>query len=161
MALAALVREIHAQYVGRDLPHLVADRWKLSNDELSGLEKLLSEESIIRAARSNPWPKLQRLLIAPRVDELLGYVEAVSLVVDGSTAEVSFCREKLALPVTELNPPPLITGDDLKRLGIRPGPEYRKLLDLARDAQLEDKIQSRSDVLKRIDEWRKSLTDDP
>src|SRR5262245_31696779 len=109
MALAALLRELQLAEPDRDLPQLVFERWKLSTDELAGASKLPSEEPLIRTARAQPWPKLQRVLIAPRVDELLGYCEAVAKTLDGSAAEIEFCREKLALPTEELNPPPLVT----------------------------------------------------
>jgi hypothetical protein len=35
-----------------------------------------------------------------------------------------------------LDPPPLLSGDDLKQLGIAPGPLYRNILTQVRDAQL-------------------------
>ncbi|MBW8883980.1 MAG: CCA tRNA nucleotidyltransferase, partial [Planctomycetia bacterium] len=79
---------------------------------------------------------------------LLGYCEAVARVVEGSTAEIGFCYEKLGLPAEVLNPPPLITGDDLKQLGLPPGPAYRKLLDAVRDAQLDNKITTRDEALE-------------
>jgi tRNA nucleotidyltransferase/poly(A) polymerase len=147
-ALAALLRELATSETNADLPKVVFDRWRLSTDELSGVEKLLREEPTIRTARAQSWPKLQRILVAPRVDELLGYCEAVARVLDGSTAEIDFCHEKLALPADELNPPPLITGDDLKQLGIRPGPAYREVLDAVRDAQLDEKIQTCGEAMK-------------
>jgi tRNA nucleotidyltransferase/poly(A) polymerase len=148
VALAALLRELHLACGSDDLPHLVAQRWKLSSDEREGVEKLLSEEAIIRTAPQQPWPKLQRILTAPRCDELLAYCEAVAEVVDGNTVAIEFCRSKLALPREQLDPPPLIGGDDLKRLGIPPGPVYRQLLDAVRDAQLEQRIDTRAQALE-------------
>jgi poly(A) polymerase len=144
MALAALLREMHLADPQKNLPQIVCERWKLSMDELLGVEKLLREESLIRAASQQPWPRLQRVLVAPRVDELLAYCRSVASVLDGSTAETDFCRTKLALPASELNPMPLITGDDLKSLGIPPGPAYRHILEAVRDAQL-DKVAANSD----------------
>jgi hypothetical protein len=90
---------------------------------------------------------LQRILVSPRCDELLNYCEAVAAVLDAGTAEIDFCRAKLALPVAELNPPPLVTGDDLKLLGLAPGPAYREILDSLRDAQLDGKIATREEAL--------------
>jgi len=148
MALAALLREMHIADEDLHLPRLVFERWKLSTDELAGVEKCLHEEPVIRTARAQPWPKLQRILTGPRIEELLGYCEAVARVIDGSTAELEFCREKLALPADTLNPPLLITGDDLKKLGIAPGPAYRDLLDAVRDAQLDSKITTRDAALR-------------
>ena len=109
--------------------------------------KFLREEPLIRAAAEQPWPKLQRILVAPRVDELLGYCAAVATILDGHTAQIDFCRAKLALPLEQLNPPPLITGDDLKQLGLPPGPAYREILDSVRDAQLDQRLVTKDDAL--------------
>jgi poly(A) polymerase len=156
MSLAALLRELVTSQTNNDLPKVVFDRWKLSTDELVGVEKLLREEPIIRTARAQPWPMLQRILVAPRIDELMGYCEAVARVLDGSMAEIDFCREKLTLPADLLNPPPLITGDDLKQLGLRPGPAFRELLEAIRDAQLDAKVQTRDEALALVQSLSKN-----
>lgn len=148
VALAALIREIDVtDPTIIHMPQRVYDRWKLKNDELDGVVKLLFEEPLIRRASRLPWPRLQRILVAPRCDELLAYSQSVAAVLDEGTAEIDFCRQKLALPAVELNPPPLITGDDLKLLGIPPGPAYRELLEAVRDAQLEQRITTRDEAL--------------
>jgi hypothetical protein len=68
--------------------------------------------------------------------------------------DVEFCRAKLALPASELNPPPLITGDDLKAAGIPPGPEFRALLEGVRDAQLLKQIATREEALALAQQLR-------
>jgi poly(A) polymerase len=150
MALAALLRELTLVEPHGNLAQIVFERWKLSTDELEGVQKLLREETLIRNARQRPWPKLQRVLIAPRAEELLGYCQAIATVVDGDAAEIEFCRAKLAMPRDQLNPPPLITGDDLKQLGLPPGPAYRDLLDAVRDAQLDERLATRDEALAFI-----------
>jgi tRNA nucleotidyltransferase/poly(A) polymerase len=147
MAFAALIREIASPADRRKLAALVANRWKLSNEETLGVEKLLTAEPTIRNARREFWPKLQRILVAPRVAELIGYCEAVARAIDGVLSEIVFCREKLSLPTSELNPSPLITGDDLKQLGIAQGPAYRQLLEAVRDEQLEGKLKTLGEAL--------------
>jgi len=152
MSLATLLREAQLAQPDKDFASIVFERWRLSTEEFVGIEKLLRGETLIRTARRQPWPKLQRILVAPRIDELLDYSEAVARVLDGATAEVDFCREKLVLPLAELNPPPLITGEDLKRLAIPTGPAYRELLDAVRDAQLDGQLKTASEAC----EWVKA-----
>jgi poly(A) polymerase len=53
----------------------------------------------------------------------------------------------LAQEPEQLNPPPLITGNDLRLLGIPCGPVYQRILDAVRDAQLEQRIHSPSEAL--------------
>jgi len=155
VALATLLRELHLADPSKNLPQTVFQRWKLSTDELTGLEKFLREEPIIRTAPEQPWPQLQRILTTPRIDELLTYSAAVAQILDGSTSAIDFCRAKLALPSAELNPPPLLTGDDLKQLGLPPGPAYREILEALRDAQLNKLITTRDEALQHATllEW--------
>lgn len=143
VSLAALLRELAA-----DLPRRVYERWKLKNEELEGVVRCRSDESVIRRASQTPWPRLQRVLVAPRCDELLFYCQAVAEVLDGGAAEIDFCRQKLTLPPSELNPPPLITGDDLKQLGIPAGPVYREIMERIRDAQLEKVVATKDEALQ-------------
>jgi hypothetical protein len=52
------------------------------------------------------------------------------------------------MPRETLNPPPLITGDDLKAEGLRPGPVFRTILEAVRDAQLLRQVQTREEALE-------------
>ncbi|MBP1751696.1 MAG: domain containing protein [Geobacteraceae bacterium] len=44
----------------------------------------------------------------------------------------------------------LITGDDLKEMGLQPGPRYREILDKVMKAKLDNKVASRDDELARV-----------
>lgn len=156
-ALAALVREI-CPAEPRAVRHgeRVCQRWKLSNDETEIVRRLLEHEGEIRRASQLPWPKLQRLLVSARISDLLCFGEAVCRVVDGHARETEYCREKLRMPLEELDPPPLVTGDDLKQLGLRPGPAFKLLLEKLRDAQLEKRVRTKAEALQLAVEWSAS-----
>jgi tRNA nucleotidyltransferase/poly(A) polymerase len=148
VALAALVRELGNCDDPRDaLIETIGSRWRLSNDEIEEAAWVRRRENLVRQARSTPWPRLQRILIGPFAHELLVLGEAAARVVDGSTDEIAYCREKLALPPKELNPAPLITGDDLIAAGLHPGPIFHVALEAVRDAQLEGAIATREEAL--------------
>ncbi len=126
----------------------ICDRWKLSNHEQKTAAWLLVHEPLVRRASIIPWPRLQRILIEPAVEELLMLSQAVASQLEESPSEIAFCRAKLRLPPSQLDPPPLITGDDLRQAGFAAGPLYRRLLDDVRDAQLEARITSRDQALQ-------------
>jgi hypothetical protein len=67
-----------------------------------------------------------------------------------SRADLARCRQMLTRPVLELNPPPLVTGDDLIKLGIPRGKAYQRLLQAARDAQLDDAIHTQREALDLV-----------
>lgn len=155
-ALAVLLRAIRATGVAvqaRD----VARRWRLTNHETTMLARLLELEPTIRAARATPWPRLQRILAAPGVDELLAYARAAALCEEGHAREIEFCLAKLALPVHQFDPPPLLTGDDLRAAGFLPGPKFRLVLDAVRDEQLEGRVATLADALQ----WAREFLESP
>ncbi len=78
---------------------------------------------------------------------MLDYARAVAAVLDGQTADIDYAAARLAQPAEQLNPPPLITGDDLHRAGIPSGPAYKRILDAVRDAQLEGRLPSSREAL--------------
>ncbi len=105
-------------------------------------------------ARSLRWPTLQRLLIAKGGEDLVALAAARAAAGGGNQADVTFCLEKLDLPTAELNPAPLISGNDLIAHGLVPGPEFQKLLDSVRDEQLERRIATREQALELVDRLR-------
>ena len=46
-------------------------------------------------------------------------------------------------------PEPLINGNDLKKLGIAPGPVFRKILDAVFEAQLAGSVTTRGEALEK------------
>lgn len=51
-----------------------------------------------------------------------------------------------------LNPSPLITGNDLKKMGFEPGPEMGQILFKIRELQLDETISSKEDALTQAKE---------
>ena len=144
VGLAALLH----QSGGPELAGEVGRRWRLKNKEVERTAWLLEHLGALPAARTMRWPRLQRLLISPGIDELLTLYEAQSLPGD---EVLPYLQEKLRLPDEQLNPPPLLGGHDLIEHGVRPGPQFSTLLDAVRDAQLEQQIGSRDDALALVD----------
>jgi poly(A) polymerase len=126
----------------------VSDRWRLANDEREGVARLLRDERVLRSARTVAWPTLQRILITADIQRRLAYTEAIAAVLDGSTADIDYCRERMNQPMEVWNPPPIITGDDLRGAGLKPGPAFKRTLEAIRDAQLENKIASKAEAIQ-------------
>ena len=60
---------------------------------------------------------------------------------------MAYCRDRLALPPEQLNPPPLLTGDDLIATRCPPRALYASLLRQVRDAQLDGQIADRAQAI--------------
>jgi poly(A) polymerase len=55
-------------------------------------------------------------------------------------------------PPEEIKPTPLLRGDDLIAQGYAPGPEFKKILQVVEDAQLEGRIHTTDDALRMVAE---------
>lgn len=147
------------ELVGARLVHDIADRWRLANRERERVAWLVRHHMYLGQARQMRWTKLQRMLTSLGIEELLDLHEADALASTGDTADVDYCRQLLALPPQELNPPALLTGHDLIRHGLKPGKDFQELLERVRDAQLEKRIRSKRDALALVDELLKARPD--
>jgi tRNA nucleotidyltransferase/poly(A) polymerase len=134
-----------------DVVRQVADRWRLSNKETDHAAWLAEHHRALIHSETMPWPTLQRLLISPGIDDLLKLHEAIALAAGHDTAHVDLCRSRLMLPPDELDPRPLLTGDDLIRHGVPKGKIYKTLLEQVRDAQLDRQIGNREEALALVD----------
>ena len=102
--------------------------------------------------------KLKTTLAHPGIRELLELHRADALASAKSIAHVEFCAERLReWGMADLNPPPLLTGDDLIRMGLKPGPLFKRLLDEVRAAQLDGTITTKAEaeamVRRLLTEW--------
>lgn len=123
-------------------------RLKLSNDETHLTRWLVDHQHDLESAHELALAPLKRQLAHPHRDELLSLLRAKLLATDADLHPVLFCAEYLErTPQAELNPVPLITGDDLKTLGQAPGPRFREILEQIRDAQLDNSIATRDEAL--------------
>ena len=118
----------------------VCRRLTFSNEERVGAVWIHQHLPIVLDAHQRPWPEVQRVLIAPRIRELMTVASAVVSIAGRDPAGLTFSRDKLALPPEQLNPAPLLTGDDLNSAGLPPGPKYKHVLSAVRDAQLLEQI---------------------
>ena len=150
LALAALVHRLgDARSVA-----VIAERLKLAGSETDRAGWLVAHCAQVDEAHALRWPTLQRLLIAKGGEDLVALAAARAAAGGGNQEDVAFCLEKLDLPTAEINPAPLISGNDLIAHGLVPGPEFQKLLDSVRDEQLERRIATREQALELVDRLR-------
>jgi poly(A) polymerase len=122
----------------------ICRRLKLSVADRETVAWLVDRRRILCDARSMPVSKLKRILASAGVGELLALHRAIALAEGQQTNHVEYCEQLLAeWSEAELNPPALVTGHDLEGMGLQPGPVFKELLELVRDAQLEGVISTR------------------
>ena len=154
LALAALLLPWIVPAAGTDAQRwsaAVGERWRLSTKETDRTVWLATRHAALEHCRTMRWSALQPILIAEGIGDLLALMEAAS---PAGAAAAAHCRTLLAQPREALDPPPLVTGDDLLALGIRPGPRYKILLQRIRDGQLDGEIRTKDEALALAAEGR-------
>ena len=138
----------HHEHVGARMADAIALRLKLSNEERKRIVWLVEKHQYLADAQRMRPSKLKVVLNDPGIHELLTLHRADALASGKSIENIEFCEELLRKwTPNELNPPPFVTGYDLKRLGVMPGPRYKELLDAVREAQLDGTTKTREEAL--------------
>ena len=123
-------------------------RMRLSNEETDRIVWLEEQAGAISGAPGFALSRLKRLLNHQYVLDLLAMVRARCAASGAPLTDVEFCEDYLrSTPAEVINPAPLITGDDLIRNGLKPGKQFKVLLDSLRDAQLENRISTFDEAL--------------
>jgi len=145
------------QRVGAEMADRIGRRLRLSNRLRETVVELVGDHMRFMDAPRMKRSTLRRFLGRPDFDLHLALHQADCLASHGNLDNYYFCielRKKIAEEDRQaaLLPPPLIGGRDLIALGLKPGPTFKKLLDAAREEQLEGKLHTREEALAWIKE---------
>jgi poly(A) polymerase len=92
---------------------------------------------------------LKRFVRLPRFAEHLELHRLDCLASHGSLDNYNFVqRFLLETPPEKVYPPKLVTGDDLRGMGLVPGPRFREILLAIEEAQLEGRLSDRESALE-------------
>jgi poly(A) polymerase len=147
------------EHIGKRLAGVAGRRLKLSNAECDRIQWLVEKHQYLCDAPTMRASKLKPILVHPGIGELLAMHRADSVASGRSVEHIDFCERMLRdTPPEELNPPPILTGDDLVALGWKPGALFKKVLDTVREAQLEGKIKTKDEAIRLAEHMKKQLT---
>jgi tRNA nucleotidyltransferase/poly(A) polymerase len=125
----------------------VTERWKLSVAERKTIQWIDEHWLQLTRAASLPWSQIQPLLAHPDAPLALDLAEAAA---GPEQIGLVVCRQRLAWPREQLDPPPLLDGNDLRGMGLKPGPEFARLLAGVRAAQLDGELGEREAALEWV-----------
>lgn len=135
----------------------IMKRLKFSNDEIKAVETCVANHMSFKDAKNMRLSTLKRFLSRPYLEDEMELHRIDCTCSHGMLDIYNFLLEKRAeLAHEDLAPPPLISGDDLIQLGLKPGPVVGKILHLVLEEQLEGRLVSREQALG----WAKHLAAD-
>ena len=139
--------------VGVAIARSILNRLRFSNEECTQILELIKHHMQFGDVQKMKQSTLKRFLRLPRFDEHLALHYADVMSSHGMLGMYEYAKENYErLGEAEIKPPLLVTGEDLIRLGYKPGPRFREMLTAAEDAQLEGAVTTREAALDLVRE---------
>ena len=126
----------------------ICRRWRLSNEEQREIDAAIEHWQAYSNSDSLPWSQIQPRLIDRDAKIILNVATAVVKAGGLDESGIQYARAALAWPADRLNPPPLLTGNDLQAAGIPPGPAFKTILQTVRDKQLDGEIKTQAEAFE-------------
>ncbi len=126
----------------------ICKRLRMSNDETETIGWLLQHVAEVHTSKMKSLAQLKRLLAHTNALNVVELARVDAMARDGDLSCVMHCEEMLRqTPRDRLDPPPLVTGDDLIALGLEPGRFFGQILDAVRDEQLNEHITTKDGAM--------------
>lgn len=96
---------------------------------------------------------LKRLMVRPAFAALRDLADARYAALPNGPERAQTLDQRLrAIPLQEVAPPPLVTGDDLLQRSVPAGPLFKRILNELYTRQLNGQLQARDAALRELDE---------
>lgn len=146
--------------VGTRMAEDICRRLRFSNDDTAQIASLVANHLRFKDAPRMKPSTLKRFVRLDRFEEHLELHRLDCFSSHGLLDNYEFVRRFLAeTPPEQVRPPRLLTGEDLKGLGFRPGPLFKTILEAVEEAQLNGKIGTREEALRLVQDSFKPAPD--
>lgn len=137
--------------VGAEMAEEVMNRLRFSRHEIDMVVEAVRNHMIFKDVQQMRPAKLRRFMARPHFDIELELHRVDCAGSHGDMENYQFLVDKAAEFAREpLIPPPLVRGDDLIALGLKPGPRIGELLEAVQTAQLEGEITTRAQAIELL-----------
>lgn len=139
--------------VGVRIAEDIGRRLRFSNGEATQVAALVENHMRFGDVERMKASTLKRFFRLNQFEEHLALHRMDCLASHGDLSLYDFAKSKYAeTPSEEVRPALLLTGRDLISAGYKPGPEFKRLLALAEDAQLEGQVRTKEEALALVAE---------
>jgi poly(A) polymerase len=126
---------------------------RFSNDHTEQIEALVANHLRFKDVFQMRPATLKRFVRLPRFEEHLELHRLDCMSSHRNLDAYNFVQRFLAeTPPEQVRPDRLVTGEDLKQMGFRPGPLYKQILQAVEDAQLDGALSDRDRALAFVRE---------
>jgi poly(A) polymerase len=138
--------------VGVRIAEDILARLRFSNDDTAQILALIKNHMRFGDILDMKQSTLKRFLRLPRFEEHLELHRLDASSAHGDLTLYDYARAHYETePPADLRPAPLLTGADLIAAGYKPSPQFKPMLALAEDAQLEGAVTTREQALALVE----------
>ncbi|HKO12824.1 MAG TPA: CCA tRNA nucleotidyltransferase [Acidobacteriaceae bacterium] len=139
--------------VGAKIAQDILRRLRFSNEDCAQILSLVENHMRFGDVEKMKSSTLKRFFRLPHFDEHLALHRMDCLSSHGDLSLYEFAKLRRGeMPEELVRPALLVTGRDLIAAGYQPGPQFKEMLRLAEDAQLEGRIHTRDEGLALLRE---------
>src|SRR6185295_3636946 len=145
-AMAILLHEIPS-----DVVESILQRLKFSNADIQHVVSLVRERPRMHALKEMPVGALKKFFRLPEFEDQLELMRICDIASHRDLDDYNFALQKYrGWTPDEIQPIPLVTGEDLIARGFIPGPIFKEILGRVEDEQLEGRLRDRTQALEFV-----------
>ena len=137
--------------IGAQMTEAIMRRLRFSGAEIEATVEMVRQHMVFKDAPNMRVAKLKRFMARPTFDDELELhrvdCESSHRMLDNYEFLLRKREEFANEPII---PPPLVRGDDLIALGLKPGPKFGEILEAVETRQLEGTLRTREEALEWI-----------
>jgi poly(A) polymerase len=139
--------------VGAEMTETTMERLRFSRVEIEATVEAVRQHMVFKDVPNMRVAKLKRFMARPTFDDELELHRVDCASSHRMMENYEFLQQKKEEFANEpIIPPPLVRGDDLIALGLKPGPRFGEILEAVETRQLEGTLRTRDEAL----EWVKN-----
>ena len=137
--------------IGAEMTEAVMERLRFSRAEIDATVEAVRQHMVFKDVPNMRVAKLKRFMARPTFEDELELHRVDCASSHRMMENYDFLRQKKEEFANEpIIPPPLVRGDDLIALGLKPGPRFGEILEAVETRQLEGALKDREEALEWV-----------
>ena len=137
--------------IGAEMTEVIMRRLRFSGAEIEATVEMVRQHMVFKDAPNMRVAKLKRFMARPTFEDEMELhrvdCESSHRMLDNYDFLLRKREEFANEPII---PPPLVRGDDLIALGLKPGPKFGEILEAVETRQLEGSLRTREEALEWV-----------
>src|SRR3954454_11706000 len=137
--------------LGAEMTQRIMERLRFSRAEIDATVEMVRQHMVFKDVPNMRVAKLKRFMARPTFTEELELHRVDCASSHAMLDNYEFLlRKREEFAKEPIIPPPLVRGDDLIALGMKPGPEFKQVLDEVETRQLEGTLKTHEEALEWV-----------